>query len=87
MPPITTPHETAAALEWACDEMDERYRKLASFGVRNIAGYNQQLQQPTLPSAIECVKQTDENGDPAHAVLPIPRRRYDFPASAPDVRW
>ena len=70
VPPITTPHETAAALEWACDEMDERYRKLASFGVRNIAGYNQQLQQPTLPSAIECVKQTDENGDPLYKPMP-----------------
>ena len=70
VPPITTPAETAAALEWACGEMDERYRKLASFGVRNIAGYNQQLKTPTLPSAVECVKQKDENGDPIYKPMP-----------------
>lgn len=70
VPPITTPHETAAALEWACDEMDERYRKLASFGVRNISGYNQQLRQPTLPSALECVKQTDAEGNPLYKPMP-----------------
>ncbi len=70
VPPITTPGETAAALEWACGEMDDRYRKLASFGVRNIAGYNQQLKTPSLPSALECVKQTDENGDPIYKPMP-----------------
>lgn len=70
VPPITTPHETAAALEWACDEMDERYRKLASFGVRNISGYNQQLRKPTLPSALECMKQTDAEGNPLYKPMP-----------------
>lgn len=70
VPPITTPNETAAALEWACDEMDFRYKKLASFGVRNIANYNQQLKEPTLPSAIECVKQRDENGEPVYKPMP-----------------
>lgn len=70
VPPITTPAETASALEWACDEMDERYRKLASFGVRNIAGYNEQLKNPTLPSAIECVKELDDDGEPKYKPMP-----------------
>ncbi|MBO4350688.1 MAG: DNA translocase FtsK 4TM domain-containing protein [Proteobacteria bacterium] len=70
VPPITTPNETAAALDWACEEMDERYRKLASFGVRNIAGYNEQLKNPTLPSAIACTQEVDENGQPKYQHMP-----------------
>ena len=70
VPPITTPNETAAALDWACNEMDERYRKLASFGVRNIAGYNEQLKHPTLPSALECIQEVDENGAPKYQHMP-----------------
>lgn len=70
VPPITTPRETAAALDWACDEMDDRYRKLSTFGVRNIAGYNEQLQNPTLPSAMECVKELAEDGTPKYKPLP-----------------
>ncbi|MBQ4359106.1 MAG: DNA translocase FtsK 4TM domain-containing protein [Proteobacteria bacterium] len=70
VPPITTPDETISALDWACDEMDERYKLLASFGVRNIAGYNEQLENPTLPRAIECVAEKDENGAPKYKKMP-----------------
>ena len=70
VPPITTPKETAAALDWACDEMDDRYRKLAAFGVRNIAGYNEQLKNPTLPKSIEAVRQLDDDGEPKYKPMP-----------------
>ncbi len=70
VPPITTPKETASALEWACEEMDNRYRLLASFGVRNIAGYNEQLKNPTLQKAIEKVAEKDENGECIYKPMP-----------------
>ena len=70
VPPITTPQETISALEWACDEMDERYKKLAAFGVRNIATYNEQVKEPTLDKAIECAAEKDENGEPKYKPMP-----------------
>lgn len=39
-PVVCEPRKAAAALTWAVEQMDERYRKLASLGVRNIDGYN-----------------------------------------------
>ena len=70
VPPITTPKETASALEWACEEMDNRYRLLASFGVRNIAGYNEQVKKPTLEKAIERMAERDENGECPYKHMP-----------------
>ncbi len=70
VPPITTPQETAAALDWACEEMDERYRMLSAFGVRNIKGYNEQLKNPTLPKAIELVAEKNEDGSPKYKHMP-----------------
>lgn len=44
-PPITTPAETSAALDWACEEMERRYRLLQDLGVRNIENYNDLIQK------------------------------------------
>lgn len=40
LPVITSSSKTAAALIWACDEMERRYELLSRAGVRNIDGYN-----------------------------------------------
>ncbi len=39
-PPITDMTKAHAALEWACQKMDERYYMLRQAGVRNIADFN-----------------------------------------------
>jgi S-DNA-T family DNA segregation ATPase FtsK/SpoIIIE len=39
-PVVCEPRKAAAALNWAIEEMEDRYKKLASIGVRNIDGYN-----------------------------------------------
>jgi S-DNA-T family DNA segregation ATPase FtsK/SpoIIIE len=44
-PIITEPKKAAAALGWACDEMDNRYRMLARWGTRNIAGFNEKVER------------------------------------------
>ena len=42
-PVVTEPKLAAAALKWACTEMDDRYRVLARWGTRNIASYNKKV--------------------------------------------
>ncbi|WP_455477210.1 DNA translocase FtsK [Bartonella sp. B41] len=39
-PVVTDPKKAVAALKWAVREMEERYRKMAKLGVRNIDGFN-----------------------------------------------
>ena len=43
-PVVTDMRQAASALNWCVQEMDKRYRLMSSLGVRNIAGYNQKLQ-------------------------------------------
>ena len=40
IPVVTEPAKAAAALNWAVAEMDDRYRKFAEEGVRELASYN-----------------------------------------------
>ena len=42
-PVVTDPKKAVVALKWAVREMEDRYRKMAKLGVRNIDGYNARL--------------------------------------------
>jgi S-DNA-T family DNA segregation ATPase FtsK/SpoIIIE len=42
-PVVTDPKKAVVALKWAVREMEERYKKMAKLGVRNIDGYNNRL--------------------------------------------
>jgi len=42
-PVVTDPGKAIMALKWTVREMENRYRAMASLGVRNITGYNQRL--------------------------------------------
>ena len=44
-PVVTEPKQAAAALAWACREMDSRYELLARWDCRNISGYNQKVER------------------------------------------
>jgi S-DNA-T family DNA segregation ATPase FtsK/SpoIIIE len=44
-PVVTDPGKAILALKWAVREMENRYRAMASLGVRNIASYNQRLNE------------------------------------------
>jgi S-DNA-T family DNA segregation ATPase FtsK/SpoIIIE len=44
-PVVTDMREAGAALNWCVAEMDRRYRLLSSIGVRNLAGYNQKIEE------------------------------------------
>ncbi|MEQ1923370.1 MAG: FtsK/SpoIIIE domain-containing protein, partial [Pyrinomonadaceae bacterium] len=62
-PIITDPKRAAVSLKWAVTEMERRYKDLAGYGVRNIAGYNVEAKRRNE------LEQWDDNGDP-HRILP-----------------
>ncbi len=43
-PVVTDPGKAVMALKWTVREMENRYRAMSQLSVRNIAGYNQRLQ-------------------------------------------
>ena len=42
-PVVTEPAKAIRALKWAVEEMEDRYRKMASVGVRGLAGFNDKV--------------------------------------------
>lgn len=44
IPVVTDPKKAAGALNWAVAEMDDRYKKFAEYGVRDLKGYNAKVE-------------------------------------------
>jgi S-DNA-T family DNA segregation ATPase FtsK/SpoIIIE len=57
-PIITDPKRAAISLKWAVSEMEKRYKELAGWGVRNIDGYNAEVERRNF------AKDFDETGAP-----------------------
>jgi S-DNA-T family DNA segregation ATPase FtsK/SpoIIIE len=73
-PVVVEPKKAAAALAWACREMDSRYELLARWDTRNIEGYNKKV-------TTELKNWTDEKAEryrpanwPDHEPLPTPEK-------------
>jgi S-DNA-T family DNA segregation ATPase FtsK/SpoIIIE len=62
-PTVTDPKRAANALKWAVNEMEARYRQLATLGVRNIEQYNRQMREMTSPTLFD---------DPTQECKPLP---------------
>lgn len=62
-PIVTDPKRASNALKWAVNEMEARYRLLATLGVRNIEQYNRQVREMTSPGLFD---------DPAEPLKPLP---------------
>ena len=45
IPVVTDPKKAAGALAWAVQEMDDRYNKFATKGVRDLKGYNKVIEK------------------------------------------
>ena len=43
LPVVTDPKKAASALNWAVNEMTQRYKKFAQLGVRDIKGFNKKI--------------------------------------------
>src|SRR5205823_11793431 len=57
-PIITDPKRAAVSLKWAVGEMERRYKDLAGWGVRNIDGYNTEVERRNS------IEHFDDNGEP-----------------------
>ena len=68
-PVVTDPKEASLALMWSVREMERRYKKLAERGVRDIGGYNQQI-DAELRTAKGLDKKRDENISTDYEKLP-----------------
>ena len=44
-PVVTDPKKAVVALKWVVREMEDRYRSMSKLGVRNLAGYNQRVEE------------------------------------------
>lgn len=51
-PVIVDPPKVVSALKWACNEMEQRYKKLAEVGVKNIDDYNELAGFAAMPSIV-----------------------------------
>jgi len=65
-PVVVDPKQAANALRWAVREMEERYKTLASQGVRNIEQFNRNVRAAQAESQEPL---TDKNGEP---LRPLP---------------
>jgi S-DNA-T family DNA segregation ATPase FtsK/SpoIIIE len=73
VPVVTDPKKAAAALFWAMDEMDRRYRLMREKGARNLDNYNRTLERenaarkPVIdlsePQAAENLEDADDESD------------------------
>ena len=52
IPVVTDPKKAAAALNWAVNEMTNRYKLFAEFGVRNMESYNELFDKGTIEEKI-----------------------------------
>ncbi len=47
-PVVTEPGKAVIALKWVVAEMEDRYRLMSNFGVRNILGYNEKAEKAII---------------------------------------
>lgn len=64
-PVVTEPAKAVVALKWVVAEMEERYRLMSSFAVRNIAGYNEKAQKASL-SGEQLTRKVQTGFDPTN---------------------
>jgi DNA segregation ATPase FtsK/SpoIIIE, S-DNA-T family len=69
-PVVTDPKKAVVALKWAVREMEERYKKMAKIGVRNIDGFNARVTEAKVAGeAITRTVQTGFDRDTGEAIF------------------
>ncbi|HNU69427.1 MAG TPA: FtsK/SpoIIIE domain-containing protein, partial [Myxococcota bacterium] len=63
LPVVCDPKQAAAALRWACEEMDRRYSLLARFSARNIASFNARIDRLLSLKAGKSAGTGDDDAD------------------------
>jgi S-DNA-T family DNA segregation ATPase FtsK/SpoIIIE len=81
LPVVTDPKAATVALNWAVQEMEKRYQKLADLGVRNVKGYNTKVEKLTKQAELDQMEGREdtkalrslginEKGEPEHTRMP-----------------
>ncbi|MGK5082393.1 DNA translocase FtsK 4TM domain-containing protein [Bdellovibrionota bacterium FG-1] len=63
LPVVDDPKHAATALRWAVQEMERRYRILAKVGARNLATFNQKVDELGTEKISEVLSADDESAD------------------------
>jgi DNA segregation ATPase FtsK/SpoIIIE, S-DNA-T family len=76
-PVVTDPKKAIIALKWAVREMEDRYKKMAKLGVRNIDGYNARLAEARARG--EVLSRTVHTGyDPESGEAIYEKEEFDY---------
>ena len=73
-PVVTEPKLASAVLKWACTEMDDRYRQLTRWKVRNIENYNAKVEREMEDWTPAKARQYAPKDWPDNEPLPPPKR-------------
>ncbi len=86
-PVVTNPKKAAAALQWAVNEMESRYKMMAEYGVRNIGGFNElteklqkeyELELKNREKANKGVKPTNDEDEEGEEIMPEPPAKLPY---------
>lgn len=81
-PVVTDPKKAVVALKWTVREMENRYRSMSTLGVRNIAGYNNRIEEARKKGeALTRRVQTGfdpDTGRPIYEEQPLDMRQLPF---------
>ncbi len=80
-PVVTDSKKAVVALKWAVREMEERYKKMAKIGVRNILGYNDRIAE--MERTGEIITTTvqegfDKSGNPVFSESPLELEKMPY---------
>lgn len=86
-PVVTNPKKAAAALQWAVNEMESRYKMMAKCGVRNIGGFNElaeklqkeyELELKNREKANKGVKPNNDEDEEGEEIMPEPPAKLPY---------
>ncbi|HRK02477.1 MAG TPA: FtsK/SpoIIIE domain-containing protein [Oligoflexia bacterium] len=64
LPVVDDPKKASTALKWAVNEMERRYKIMAKLGVRNLAGFNEKLENDGPEKTIKTLCPMTDDGMP-----------------------
>lgn len=79
-PVVTDPEQAIEALQWVLQEMEERYRQMATVGVRNLKSYNTLVEEQSVDGFFikEIPSGFDAAGKPQSETIHIPVQKLPY---------
>lgn len=75
IPVVTDPKKAAGALNWAVNEMENRYKIFSTFGVRDIGGYNTMIDSYNKIRSEKTPEELEEEPISNDEGIPIPNEK------------